>query len=143
MFTLLFLRYDPKKTIKVYVGVNNKHIDKIEPYKHDVKEVITHDNWDGSRYTYPDLALIKLAKKVKFYTERYGRDSVVPVCLSNKNIQKDIFDSEAFVAGRLQSSQKISVLISFFDSFYKYISLCPLGVQKCYIPHLKGLNSGN
>ena len=83
-------------------------IDKIEPYKHDVKEVITHDNWDGSRYTYPDLALIKLAKKVKFYTERYGRDSVVPVCLSNKNIQKDIFDSEAFVAGKLQSSQKIS-----------------------------------
>ena len=37
---IYFLRYDPKKTIKVYVGVNNKNIDKIEPYKHDVKEVI-------------------------------------------------------------------------------------------------------
>ena len=62
--------------------------------------MIKHENWDGSGYTFPDLALIKLAKQVKFKNDEWIRNSISPICLSNKNIKAGAFDSEAFVAGK-------------------------------------------
>ena len=98
--------YDPKEVIKVYVGVNNQDIGNpriLEKTKHDVIEVIKHENWTGSLYDYsfPDLALIKLAKRVKFKEDHvHGKFSIVPLCLSNENVKAGVYDSEAFVAGR-------------------------------------------
>ena len=95
--------YDPKEVIKVYVGVNDQDISKpdiLEKTKHDVIEVIKHENWDGSGYTFPDLALIKLAKKTLFMEDSYGVDTIAPICLSNENVKEVVYDSEAFVAGK-------------------------------------------
>ena len=47
------------------------------------------------------IELIKLASKVSFYTDKMGLDSIVPVCLSNRNIHTSLYDSEAYVAGML------------------------------------------
>ena len=74
----------------------------LERTKYDVKEVITHDDWHGNPLDFPDLALIKLAKKVTFRTKSFQTDTIAPACLSNENIQKGVYDSEAFVAGKLQ-----------------------------------------
>ena len=73
----------------------------LENTKYDVTEVIKHDEWDGSGLTFPDLALIKLARKVKFYEDTMGVDSIVPVCLSNSNVRTGVYNAEAFVAGKL------------------------------------------
>ena len=73
----------------------------LERTKYDVKEVITHDDWHGNPLDFPDLALIKLAKKVTFRTKSFQTDMIAPACLSNENIQKGVYDSEAFVAGKL------------------------------------------
>ena len=98
-----FLRYDPKEVIKVYVGVNNQDIGNpriLEKTKHDVIKVIKHENWDGSMYTFPDLAIIKLAKRVTFKKDlHYQKSTIAPLCLSNENIKANVYDSEAFVAG--------------------------------------------
>ena len=59
--------------------------------------MIKHENWDGSGYTFPDLALIKLAKKTLFM-EYF--DTIAPICLSNENVKEVVYDSEAFVAGK-------------------------------------------
>ena len=72
----------------------------LERHKYDVMKVIKHKDWDGSGYTFPDLALIKLAKQVKFRKDESGKNSIAPICLSNKNIKAGAFDSEAFVAGK-------------------------------------------
>ena len=63
--------------------------------------MITHDDWHGNPLDFPDLALIKLAKKVTFRTKSFQTDTIAPACLSNENIQKGVYDSEAFVAGKL------------------------------------------
>ena len=115
-----FLRYDPKEVIKVYVGVNNQDIGKpriLEKTKHDIIEVIKHENWDGTGYTYPDLALIKLAKRVTFKKDlHYQKSTIAPLCLSNENIKADVYDSEAFVAGNymihLYSLSQNTVLVT-------------------------------
>ena len=65
--------------------------------------MIKHENWTGSLYDYsfPDLALIKLAKRVMFKEDHvHGKFSIVPLCLSNENVKAGVYDSEAFVAGK-------------------------------------------
>ena len=78
--------------------------------------MIKHDNWDGTGYTYPDLALIKLAKRVIFKEDHvHEKFSIVPLCLSNENVQTGVYDSEAFVAGKYMNHKvllKIATLIS-------------------------------
>ena len=115
------LRYDPKEVIKVYVGVNDQDISEpeiLEKTKHDVIEVIKHENWTGSPYDYsfPDLALIKLAKRVMFKEDHvHGKFSIVPLCLSNENVKEVVYDSEAFVAGKYMNYSvllKKAILIS-------------------------------
>ena len=63
--------------------------------------MITHDDWHGNPLDFPDLALIKLAKKVTFRTKSFQTDTIAPACLSNENIREGLYDSEAFVAGKL------------------------------------------
>ena len=121
--------YDPKEVLKVYVGVNNQDIGNpriLEKTKHDVIEVIKHENWDGSSYTFPDLAVIKLAKRVTFKKDlHYQKSTIAPLCLSNENIKADVYDSEAFVAGNYMndwySLSQNTVLVHNF-CFYK--TLC-------------------
>ena len=65
--------------------------------------MIKHENWTGSLYDYsfPDLALIKLAKKTLFMEDFDGKNTIAPICLSNENVKEVVYDSEAFVAGKL------------------------------------------
>ena len=64
--------------------------------------MIKHENWTGSLYDYsfPDLALIKLAKKTLFMEYFHGKNTIAPICLSNENVKEVVYDSEAFVAGK-------------------------------------------
>ena len=85
------LKYDPQEILKAYVGVNDNDIshlnqgylrrnetkDKIKPQMHSIERVILHPSWDGSGTSFPDLALLKLKKKVRFISrgvDKYGLD---------------------------------------------------------------------
>ena len=85
------LKYDPQKILKAYVGVNDndishlnqgylrrrQHSEKFSPQKHSIEKVILHPSWDGSGTKFPDLALLKLKKKVRFVSrwgDKYGID---------------------------------------------------------------------
>ena len=79
------LKYDPQEILQAYVGVNNLDIshlnqgylrrlnehynkeEKFKPQLHSVEKVILHPSWDGSGTKFPDLALLKLKDKVKFF----------------------------------------------------------------------------
>ena len=83
------LKYDPKEILQAYVGVNDLDIshlnqgylrrrgadketwEKLSPQKHSIEKVILHPSWDGSGTKFPDLALLKLKKKVRFVS-RWG-----------------------------------------------------------------------
>ena len=96
-------RYDPKEVIKAYIGVNGKDIDQpynLEHKEHSVDAVIKHDGWDGSGATFPDIAIIKLARKVKFNLKPEDfEDSILPACLPTPKIRKQLYNTKAFVAG--------------------------------------------
>ena len=73
--------------------------------EHSVDAVIKHNGWDGSGATFPDLAIIKLARKVKFNLKKPGpgileeNNSILPACLPTPNIRKQLYNTKAFVAG--------------------------------------------
>lgn len=103
------LLYDPQKVIKVYVDVNSRDIKKLDSHvrkghihEYSVEKVITHPDWDGSGSTYPDLAVLKLAKKVEFISGK-GLDigftgTVLPICLAKEN-QFKVYNETVYVAG--------------------------------------------
>ena len=97
------MQYDPKEVIKVYIGLNEFNIKDLEKnpevhkYKHSVDSVIKHENWDGSGLTSPDLALIKLAKKVLFVSNPFSTQQMIPACMPEKNVK--LYGSEVFVNG--------------------------------------------
>ena len=70
--------------------------------EHGVVAVIKHDDWDGSGTTSPDIAIIKLAKKVKF-TVNTGdiikKNSIFPACLPNARIRSHLYNTKAYVVG--------------------------------------------
>ena len=82
------LKYDPQKILKAYVGVNDldishlnqgylrrlQHSEKFSPQKHSIEKVILHPSWDGSGTQFPDLALLKLKKKVTFVYDKWDID---------------------------------------------------------------------
>ena len=79
------LKYDPQEILQAYVGVNDldishlnkgylkrpEHSEKFSPQNHSIEKVILHPSWDGSGTKFPDLALLKLKKKVRFVS-RWG-----------------------------------------------------------------------
>jgi hypothetical protein len=72
--------------------------------EHSVDAVIKHNGWDGSGATFPDLAIIKLTRKVKFNLEKPAtivdeNNSILPACLPTPNIRKQLYNTKAFVAG--------------------------------------------
>ena len=71
--------------------------------EHSVDAVIKHNGWDGSGATFPDIALIKLAKKVKFNLKKptgiLKTISILPACLPTPKIRKQLYNTKAFVAG--------------------------------------------
>ena len=94
-------RYDPKKFIKVYIGVNGDDIDNkdLKRKEHSVVSVIKHKGWDGSPGNpHDDIALIKLARKVKFILNN-GPHSILPACLPSRKIRSQLYNTKAFVAG--------------------------------------------
>ena len=72
--------------------------------EHSVDAVIKHNDWDGSGATFPDIAIIKLAGKVRFNLEKTESilkldNSILPACLPTPNIRKQLYNTRAFVAG--------------------------------------------
>ena len=70
--------------------------------EHGVVEVIKHNDWDGSGATFPDIAIIKLANKVRFNLNTGGivkTDSILPACLPTPKIRKQLYNTKVFVAG--------------------------------------------
>ena len=68
--------------------------------EHSVDAVIKHNGWDGSGATFPDIAIIKLANKVKFKQNKLDDGySILPACLPTPNIRKQLYNTKAFVAG--------------------------------------------
>ena len=69
--------------------------------EHSVDAVIKHNGWDGSGATFPDLAIIKLARKVKFNLKKSDAwdNSILPACLPTPKIRKQLYNTKAFVAG--------------------------------------------
>ena len=74
--------------------------------EHSVDAVIKHNGWDGSGATFPDIAIIKLANKVKFKLNKPGGwedgNSILPACLPTPNIRKQLYNTKAFVAGNIR-----------------------------------------
>ena len=85
------LKYDPQEILQAYVGVNDLdishlnqgylrrpgHSEKFSPQNHSIEKVILHPSWDGSGTSFPDLALLKLKKKVRFVSsskDKHGLD---------------------------------------------------------------------
>ena len=86
------LKYDPQEILQAYVGVNDLDIshlnqgylrrrgadketwEKLSPQKHSIEKVILHPSWDGSGTQFPDLALLKLKKKVTFVYDKWDID---------------------------------------------------------------------
>ena len=99
------LKYDPKEVIKVYVGINNQLIDevfkpeKLDQFEYGVEKVIKHEDWVGTGLTFPDLALIKLAKTVQFrpLTNEQLSMPILPICLPTEDIS--LHGQRAYVAG--------------------------------------------
>ena len=97
------LKYDPKEVLKAYIGVNDLNITNLEKhhevdkYVQRIDKVIKHEGWDGSGLTSPDLALLKLAKKVQFSDNWFSFKSIRPACLPSKNVQ--VHGEHAYVAG--------------------------------------------
>jgi len=95
------LEYDATMLMKVYVGLNQKHLDEIDKgdmhYEYAVKRVIVHPNWKGSQEEVqrPDLTLIELKKKVKWKWK--GKNQQIPICLPE--IEYPMHGKEAYVAG--------------------------------------------
>ena len=70
--------------------------------EHSVVSVIKHKGWDGSQWPNPhdDIALIKLARKVKFNVNNGGLiNSILPACLPSRKIRSQLYNTKAFVAG--------------------------------------------
>ena len=70
--------------------------------EYGVVSVIKHNGWDGSGASFPDIAIIKLARKVEFNIKSGGfieRDSILPACLPNHKMRDQLYDTKAFVAG--------------------------------------------
>jgi hypothetical protein len=72
--------------------------------EHSVDAVIKHNGWDGSGATFPDIAIIKLARKLKFKLKKPGafleeKNPILPACLPNSDIRKQLYNTKAFVAG--------------------------------------------
>ena len=102
------LKYDPKEVLKAYIGLNNENIINLEKKRdihkwvNRIDKVIKHEGWDGSGLTSPDLALLKLAKKVQFIDDNRfkiggGQFSIRPACLPGKNVK--VHGEHAYVAG--------------------------------------------
>ena len=97
------MQYDPKEVIRVYIGLNDENIKDLEKrsdvhkFRHSIDSVIKHENWDGSGLTTPDLALIKLAKKVLFTNNPFYSMNIIPACMPDKNVE--LYGSEVFVNG--------------------------------------------
>ncbi len=95
------LKYDPKRVLRTYVGVNSERLQNVQQnpktFLHQVEAVFKHQDWDGSGYTSPDLALIKLQQPVKF--QFHGPRKALPVCLPSSKDHDGLFDSHAYVAG--------------------------------------------
>ena len=74
--------------------------------EHSVDAVIKHNGWDGSGATFPDIAIIKLARNVKFNIIKPGAffkgNSILPACLPTPNIRKQLYNTKAFVAGNIR-----------------------------------------
>ena len=74
----------------------------MEHKEYGVVSVIKHNGWDGSGASSPDIAIIKLARKVKFNINTgviQKKNSILPVCLPNRKIRDQLYDTKAFVAG--------------------------------------------
>ena len=71
--------------------------------EHSVVSVIKHKGWDGSHDNpHDDIALIKLARKVKFKVNNGGRiNSILPACLPSRKIRSQLYNTKAFVAGNI------------------------------------------
>ena len=71
--------------------------------EHSVDAVIKHNGWDGSGATFPDIAIIKLANKVKFKLNKPGGwdngKSILPACLPDLEIHSHLYDTKAYVVG--------------------------------------------
>ena len=79
-------------------------VKNLKQREHSVDAVIKHDGWDGSGATFPDIAIIKLARKVKFNLKKpedleFGENSILPACLPTPKIRKQLYNTKAFVAG--------------------------------------------
>ena len=71
--------------------------------EHSVDAVIKHNGWDGSGKTFPDIAIIKLANKVKFKLNKPGDwdhgKSILPACLPDLEIHSHLYDTKAYLVG--------------------------------------------
>ena len=67
--------------------------------EHSVVSVIKHKGWVGSHENpHDDIALIKLARKVKFNVNNQF-NSILPACLPSPKIRSQLYNTKAFVAG--------------------------------------------
>ena len=105
--------------IKVYVGLNDADITRAlkrnrNLYEHSVTEVIKHEDWDGTGYTYPDLALLKLARPVQFQMESPLGKPVLPICFPPDDME--FYEEQVYVAGYLAFRQfAISTIMNPFS----------------------------
>lgn len=110
------LQYDPTQVLKVHIGLDDADINQIglQNYAHKVEKVIKHEKWDGSGLTSPDLALVKLARNIKFDTHIGKHNSrktaihraqeagskLLPICFQQTpNAYENIYNSVVYVAG--------------------------------------------
>ena len=97
------LKYGPKEVIKAYIGLNGENVTDLEKwfnidqFVHHIDKVIKHEDWDGSLYTFPDFALLKLAKRVEITNHRFAERPIVPACLPSKDVK--LHGEHAYVAG--------------------------------------------
>ena len=68
------LMYDPQKILKLYIGVDDRKLVNLDlkRFEYSVEKVILHEKWDGSGASFPDLALLRLTKTVRFVTDEWG-----------------------------------------------------------------------
>ena len=69
------IMYDPRKILKVYVGIRDRNLKNLDfkKFEYLVDKVILHNKWDGSGASFPDLALLKLIQTVTFVTDFWKR----------------------------------------------------------------------
>ena len=99
------LDYDPKVNMKLYLGLNDADVDRIlersnDLHEYTVEAVYKHPDWDGTGYTFPDLALIKSAKRFIFDSAA-GKLAVAPICLPPLPVDEGhkIHGQKGYVAG--------------------------------------------